>query len=214
MQESYEDLPVSGSNRPEQAWQFVNQMEQVLGEGSEPDPMFFVESWTIGVPAAVENFMQRRPGQRNLQGRNSAFDRFGNLETLSFVQESESDGDFLTSARVAAIADSYIASWPQQFAEEAAATAYGQPSPAREAFADERASGQESGRPMTLEGACRLLRVSISNSHEQIRAAYRHMASLYHPDRVANGTEEERQLGTDRMAAINEAYRLLSSGMI
>ena len=68
--------------------------------------------------------------------------------------------------------------------------------------------------PMTLEAACQVLRVNISNSREQIRAAYRHMASLYHPDRLANGTEEERQQGTDRMAAINEAYHLLSSGLV
>jgi DnaJ-domain-containing protein 1 len=79
------------------------------------------------------------------------------------------------------------------------------------AFVDEGDSIQKVTRPLTLEGARQLLAVASTSTREQIKTAYRRMASRYHPDRLVSGTEKERQLGTDRMAAINEAYRLLSN---
>jgi DnaJ-class molecular chaperone len=65
---------------------------------------------------------------------------------------------------------------------------------------------------MTPRRACRLLGVSANSSGEQIKAAYRRMASQWHPDRLARGSEHERQMATEQMAAINEAYSLLRSG--
>jgi len=70
--------------------------------------------------------------------------------------------------------------------------------------------------PLTPESACRVLGVAAASSREQIRAAYRKMASRYHPDRqdrlVRSGAREQK-LATDRMAAVNEAYRVLCTGL-
>ncbi len=64
-------------------------------------------------------------------------------------------------------------------------------------------------QPLTLERALQLLGVSASSTREQIRAAYRRMAGLYHPDRMHHSSETERRAATERMISINEAYRLL-----
>jgi DnaJ-domain-containing protein 1 len=63
--------------------------------------------------------------------------------------------------------------------------------------------------PLTLDAARRLLGVTAASTRDEIKAAYRQMASLYHPDHLARRGDRDRQLATDRMAAINEAYRLL-----
>jgi DnaJ family protein C protein 3 len=59
---------------------------------------------------------------------------------------------------------------------------------------------------MTQLRACRLLGVNAGSTREQVRAAYRRMASQWHPDRR---TDEVGRVANERMAAINEAYRLL-----
>jgi DnaJ-class molecular chaperone len=51
-----------------------------------------------------------------------------------------------------------------------------------------------------------LLGVAATSTREQIKAAYRRMASQCHPDRLR---EELRRQATDQMAEINEAYSLL-----
>ncbi len=63
--------------------------------------------------------------------------------------------------------------------------------------------------PMTLEGARLLLGVTASSTRDQIKAAYRQLAGRHHPDRYAAQGDRERRLATDRMTAINEAYRIL-----
>ena len=47
----------------------------------------------------------------------------------------------------------------------------------------------------------------------EIRAAYRRKVSQWHPDRLDRRSEDVRQRATAQMAAINEAYRLLCSGI-
>ncbi len=63
--------------------------------------------------------------------------------------------------------------------------------------------------PLTFPAACRLLGVAATSTREQIKAAYRKMAGRYHPDRLETAGSVDPQLATDRMASINEAYRLL-----
>jgi DnaJ-class molecular chaperone len=63
--------------------------------------------------------------------------------------------------------------------------------------------------PMTQLRACRLLGVTEDSSPRQIKAAYKRLATEWHPDRVERLTEEARQLANMRMTALNEAYRLL-----
>jgi DnaJ-domain-containing protein 1 len=63
--------------------------------------------------------------------------------------------------------------------------------------------------PVTLEGARALLGVTAGSTRDQIKAAYRQLAGRHHPDRHAAQGDGERRVATERMAAINEAYRLL-----
>ena len=62
---------------------------------------------------------------------------------------------------------------------------------------------------LTLERARRILGVAADSTRDQIKAAYRQLASRYHPDRHTAESDEQRRLATERMASINEAYRLL-----
>jgi curved DNA-binding protein CbpA len=64
---------------------------------------------------------------------------------------------------------------------------------------------------MTQQSARELLGVNENCTRAQIKAAYRRMASQWHPDRLECTTEQVRRLATAQMAAINEAYHLLSS---
>ena len=199
-------MPQIDPNQPWQDLQFVSQMEQVLGHDAEPDPLFFVESWTIGVPAAVQNLQHRR--QREVERRNYAFSELQSYSTLNFVQEAEFDSEFLSAVNAAAIADAYLPGLPAHTYKRTPEPAQSRSSQTGDPFNDFNL-GQESARPLTFQAACRLLGVSSSSPRDQIRAAYRKMAGRYHPDRLERCSETERKLGTDRMSAINEAYRLL-----
>ncbi len=58
-QETYDAAPAREIDRP-QTWSFVGDFQGMAGDGAEPDAQFFVETWTLGAAAAVENFKQRR----------------------------------------------------------------------------------------------------------------------------------------------------------
>jgi len=212
-QESYDGPPALGPNRPRPPWQFVIEIQRLLGADSEPDPLFFVESWTLGLPAAVENFQQRRQGQADRERYGHAFDNFNHLRAQSFVQERELYAEFLTSARAGAISGCHDAGRPPR-SPEGPATWTQDPAPKEwDTAAEEYASSGETTRPMTLGRACELLGVAATSTRGQIKAAYRHMVSQWHPDRLGSRTEEVRQLATEKMVEINAAYRLLRSGL-
>jgi len=54
-----------------------------------------------------------------------------------------------------------------------------------------------------------VLNVSLNAPWEQISAAYRKMAQMYHPDKVAGLAPEYREIAERRMKAINAAYERL-----
>ena len=54
-----------------------------------------------------------------------------------------------------------------------------------------------------------VLQISVSASIEEVKAAYRKMAGLYHPDRVAHLGIEFREMAEKRMKEINIAYEAL-----
>lgn len=60
-----------------------------------------------------------------------------------------------------------------------------------------------------IKSAHQILGVEIGSSPEQIVAAYRQMAKMYHPDRVANLAPEFIELAEERMKEINVAYEVL-----
>ena len=60
-----------------------------------------------------------------------------------------------------------------------------------------------------IKSAHQILSIEIGSTPEQIVAAYRQMAKMYHPDRVANLAPEFIELAEERMKEINAAYEVL-----
>jgi hypothetical protein len=60
-----------------------------------------------------------------------------------------------------------------------------------------------------LKRALETLEVSISSTGQQITAAYRQMAKMYHPDRLAHLAPEFVEMAEERMKEINLAYQTL-----
>jgi hypothetical protein len=62
-----------------------------------------------------------------------------------------------------------------------------------------------------IKAAYEILGVSVTSSVEQILSAYRSMAKMYHPDRLANLAPEFIELAEERMKEINAAYETLKA---
>jgi DnaJ-domain-containing protein 1 len=213
-QESYDGASAFEERRPEHAWQFVDDVERLLGDNAQPDTLFFVESWTVGVPAAIENWQQRRLEQADHKSLNRGYREPVSIETAPFVQESALYAEFLSSARAAANAERYDAGWSQQSPEGSATQTQDQAPRESDGFAEECDCSHDTIHPMTQRRACQLLGVNATSTQKQIKAAYRQRVSQWHPDRLENRTDGVRLLATEQMAAINEAYRLLRDGLL
>jgi DnaJ-domain-containing protein 1 len=211
--EGYDAIPEIESNRQRHVWGFVDEFQQLLGEDSEPDIRFFVESWTSGSAAAVENFQQRQQRPPEREGPKDVFCESDDLDTVSFAQERALYTEIAASALVSVNAERSCAVRSQQSQEDAAAQTKDEAWREWESIAEERDGGSGTIHPMTKQLACRLLGVTAASTRKQIKAAYRRMVSQWHPDRLEFRTEEVRRLATERMAAINEAYHLLLSGL-
>jgi DnaJ domain len=176
---------------------FLTQIEQVLGEETEPDAAFFVDSWTLGVAEASES-LQRR--QRKLKSRDCempAWNSFSYFTPLFFVG---------LDASVDTV-------WPPRV-ERAEKREEDKQRFGGDKRDEWRAAGEvEESHSLTMESACQVLGVDATSTREQIRAAYRKMAGRHHPDRLARGGAQEKKLASDRMATINEAYRLLCAAL-
>ena len=171
---------------------FLTKMEQVLGVEMEPDPEFFVDSWTVGVAAASENFL-RRQELKNREHQIPAWNTFSSFTPW-----------FVTNVKASA-----ETAWPLREQRSMADLRW---------FGDGEKDDRQAGDevivgPLTLESARRLLGIAATSTREQIRDAYRKMASRYHPDRLAQGAPREQKLASDRMASINEAYHLLCTDL-
>jgi DnaJ-domain-containing protein 1 len=166
------------------------QVEPFLGKAAEPDPMFFVESWTFGVTAASENYLRRHQEPKNHESAMPA--GFSSFSCLPFFN-IEPPAPVAPSPVTSSIEPPHAPSVARPRCE-----------PETEPETEPVAPG-----PLTFYAACQLLGVAATSTREQIKAAYRRMASRYHPDRLEHaGTSSEKQ-ASDRMASINEAYRLL-----
>lgn len=208
--EGFEAIPAFEPNRPRRAWQFVDEFQQLLGEDSEPDVRFFMDSWTSGTTAAVESFQQRRKCQPERERPRLTSYEADSFQSQSFVQEQTLRADFVSSCPPPANGGSTKAGWLQPPVEEPAEQAQEQ---AWRQFAEECGAASSAIHPVTLERARLLLGVTATSTRKQIKAAYRQMVSHWHPDRFELQTEEARQLANERMAAINEAYHLLLSDL-
>ena len=151
-------MPPFALNQPDYTGQFETRVEQHLVSESEPDPLFFVESWTIGVPAAVKNLQQRRQWQKDRERRSHSFDRFHSLRTLSFLEERGLDTEFLSTLGPAPIADNYVSGLPPQSPEMPAQSRLSQEN---DAFGENAESIQGTSSPVTLQDARNLDRKSV-----------------------------------------------------
>ncbi len=168
------------------------QVEPFLGEAAEPDPMFFVESWTFGVTAASENYLRRHQEPKNHESAMPA--GFSSFSWLPFFNIEPP-------------------------APVAPATAANAVEPTRnpcasDALRQEQETDLLPPGPLTFHAACRLLGVAATSTREEIKAAYRKMASRYHPDRLEHAGSSSEKQASDRMASINEAYRLLCTARL
>jgi DnaJ-domain-containing protein 1 len=161
------------SSNPAGSSRFAQDVRQIFAD--DPDPLFLEESWTLGVPAAVENLHRRRRQRADRESQSRAFREHDSMASL------------------------YGASWDTIWPQRTAAQAPPEPAFCNETYDD----------AMTLPRARLLLEVSPHSTHEQIHSAYRRMVSRWHPDRLQLCTEEIRQYATQRMADLNDAYRLL-----
>lgn len=172
-------------------------MAAILGDHSEPDTQFFVESWTFGVDAAAENFQARHQAQRPQAFNNATFPTF-DFPVPLFIEEMETrDARASFSARFsAAFKNAYGVS-------SSAAPKHSTPQP------DTPFTAHAPGQPLSTEHACRMLGVPPNSTRAQLKTAYRQLVRRYHPDRLIHSSEHERRAATDRMISINQAYHLL-----
>jgi DnaJ-domain-containing protein 1 len=180
-QEAYTAASTAEGSQPNPS--LFAQVEQLLGEDSEPDPDFFIDSWTLGVAAASENFRRRQDQKiphRNREHAGPAFQTLCSFPPFFMLEESPRNAE------------------PPSWDDECLPGNVESPSPSA-----------PTTFPLTLQAASHLLGVAATSTRDEIKAAYRHLASLHHPDRLARRSDPERQLATERMASINEAYRLL-----
>jgi hypothetical protein len=188
LEQAYRPVSPTPWTETESSGPLLTQIQPLLGEDAEPDPTFFVESWTVGVTAASENYLRRHESPKTdplhtpVVFSSFSFVTFLNVDPPAPVRSSSPSKpatDF-PSARI----------W------------------------DEEDTGAFAPGPLTFHAACQLLGVSATSTREQIKAAYRKMASRYHPDRIQSAGSIDPQLASDRMASINEAYRLLCDVLI
>lgn len=212
--ENHEAIPAIEPNRTGNTWEFVNDIQQVLGDDAQPDPLFFVESWTQGLPAAVENWQKRRQWQKGLERQPRAFPGSGSFGVQSAVRQSESGAEFATSSSGDAKTECYGAGSSQRSSEASPLPSQFQTSEEWKPFAAEGDGRHGEVHPMSHLRACQLLGVTPTSSPRQIKAAYRRMVNQSHPDRLQQRTEGVRRLANDQMAEINEAYHLLCSGLL
>lgn len=205
--EGFEANPAIEPNRPRKVWQFVNEFQQLVGEDSEPDIRFFMESWTSGTAAAVTSFQQRRQQQSEQEDLEEDFGDSEITDTISFTRDCAVGAEFSVSVGASRYARGSDACWPPRRLEEPSTRSQDEAWQEWESLARER--GGSSGSIMTQQLAFRLLGVTEASTRKQLRAAYRKMVSRWHPDRLELGTQEMRQIANERMAAINEAYHLL-----
>lgn len=203
-QESYDAAPAHETSQPARSWSFVGDFQGMVGDDAEPDPLFFVETWTLGTAAAVENFKQRRQGLADRECPSVALRDLGRTATLSFVEDSAVYVDFISSFRAPAGRCNGGANAP---AEEPCAEA-------KPAAREEDAFAGEIVYPLTAQSACQLLGVTANSTLKQIKAAYRQRVSQWHPDRLGFQSEAVQRRATEQMAAINEAYHLLCNGLL
>jgi DnaJ-domain-containing protein 1 len=210
--ESHEAIPAIEANRQGNTWEFVSGLQRLLGDDAEPDPLFFVESWTVGVPVAVENWQKRRQVQKGHERQHRVFSECGSLGVQSIARQSELGASLALLSGADAKTARYNVGWSQHSFEKSPSQF--KASQEWKPFAEVADGGRAAIHPMSKLRAFELLEVNPASTRRQIKAAYRRMVNQIHPDRLEHRTEGVRRLANDQMAEINEAYHLLCNGLL
>lgn len=200
---------------------FAAGIEQLFGDNLDLDPLFLEDSWTYGIPIALDNLHRRRRQQSEQESQDRAFSQLNTLASLNFIPSIDPAADHTPKTPPPAwvpqdwtpqhrIAHSRI---PQGWLPPGIPPVDAQLS---QHASDQHASPQPAlpepaSHPMTPARAHQLLGVASTSTREQIRSAYRRLVSECHPDRLQHATESIRQHATHQLATVNEAYRLLCS---
>jgi hypothetical protein len=175
---------------------FTTHMADLLGCDAEPDPLFFVETWTIGLDAATHNLHTRRHASDARDPHAHEPQSFHFFTPVTFV-------DVAVSASGSTMPASFSSAWKDAYGTPASPTGADAPHES----APPHAPGLS--QTLTAELACRTLGIAPSSSRKQIKTAYRQLVWRYHPDRLEHSSEHDQRAATDRMISINAAYHLL-----
>jgi hypothetical protein len=221
---------------------FAEQLQPLFGD--DPDPLFLEESWTMGVPAAVESLHRRRQNRVEREHQSRAFRELDSIAALNFVPAEPADmGSFLAD-RAATIASHYDSAWSHRApaarsgdnSPQASASAAWTPQDwtpedrnrqrwipqgwlpqdvvGRLETAPRPAPSTQPAAAMDLGRACELLGVTADSTPTEIRSAYRRMVVECHPDRHQRASDAVRQHATQRMTELNAAYGLLRTELL
>src|SRR5580698_8314966 len=201
-----EALEGQGANQSGQASPVFNDFQQVFGEGSEPDPLFFIEIWTLGTSAAVESFRLRQPMQprQPLHADPGTQSRGGS--TPSYVSSQS-------------IFHANPFNWSVFVSENTVVQEKSNPTHAQQTLIDsypsavDECGNQDEALPVSLDDARTILGLTPTSTLSQMKTAHRQHVIAWHPDRLQHKSEEVRRYATQKMAAINEAYRLLRNDL-
>jgi DnaJ domain len=183
-------------------------LEHALGEEFEPDAEFFVESWTHGFAAAAENFRHRQPA--SFEPSKPAFWGLGSFRPVFSIEDHQSLFEAMlrdpNSSDRAVSSRNPFHEWSLPFLQEGTTEAGHASAPP-----EPPGAGTGKNQPLAVDAARALLGLGAGSSRTEIKMAYRHMARLNHPDRIASALPADKAAATERMIRINEAYRLLSA---
>ena len=101
-------------SHPAGALRFAEQLQPLFGD--DPDPLFLEESWTLGVPAAVESLHRRRQSRVERERESRAFRELDSIAALNFVPAEPADMGSYLADRAATIASHYDSAWTQRAA--------------------------------------------------------------------------------------------------
>jgi hypothetical protein len=214
---------------------FTDDLQPLFGD--DPDPLFLEESWTLGVPAAVENLHRRRQNRAEREHQSRAFREMDSFAAVNFVPAEAADIGSYFSDRAATIASHYDSGWSRPAQAETNAP---QPWTPHDWTPEDRnrqrwipqgwmpedvvrrlelrqepeAASDSPDEIMTLARARELLCVDTRSTAAQVRSSYRRMVIQCHPDRYQRATESVRRQATQQMTDLNEAYRLLRTTLL
>jgi hypothetical protein len=210
--EAYRDIGAT----PIRASRYTYEIEQLLGDDLDLDPLFLEESWTQGVPAALESLRRRRQWHVERERQTREFRELQSLGSLAYIEMMGCATESLLADRAAKIAGSYDPAWVQAENTEASprATPQGWNPSRMEAIEQAERFTNAGDGTMTMVRARQMLGVAASSSREQIRSAYRKLVRECHPDQLQLAPSEIREQATRQMAELNEAYRMLCAAQL